>query len=985
MILLAALAVATLSSVFPDQPLPVWPLDGTPQALAAGNLYQTGAADLVTVEKTATADYRIYVRAGLFAPWASGATATPEPVGGRADPPPRLLDLGRISYPGPLAIADVDDDGWPDILAGTLYDRRLFLIRQRTRFVFAPPETLSAPPLLQAIVVGRMTPAGRRDVAAIGADSLVILPQQPDGGFGPTISLSNLGGSAAAGDIDNDGRLEILTAEPAASRVRIWRVDADGQMRGVGAFFAPQITVSMMLVDLDGDGYRELVRQLTGGLVIHRNLFGAFAEAGEPFGERGKWLGSADMNADGRNDLVVGMPGGAVIHSSMPGGDAGPGIRFGRLDIGGESGVAADLTGDALPDVAVIDAANRQLVLLPGGGGHLDAPRLLATTTPPRWLLAGDWDGDGLPEIALRSTLLARLVILDSYGSPLQARTEVDGAWSAALSADVTGDGRDDLVLGEDTGAIRIMSAAGGYPFRQAGSALQSPIAVRGLSAGDFNGDAIVDFIVTATPQIVVMLRTADGRATAAEWLYDHDISESPHPVDFDDDGDLDLLTRQDLAARVVLFPNDGTGHFGDEETLWPGDFAKQFALSDVDADGHVDVVTVADRALVIHWGRAGGRPEAETRVTLSTPAQDLAIADFTGDGIPELVVSDGTGSTFRLLTGEPARQVSPEVAFSGTAGRLAILPFDWSLDGWPDLVVARRDGTMSALQLLENVNQAPRNPLIEATAIRQPGRSLIRWTSRPFGRHRRWRIHRGPDIDQPQAELTPESLTDSLSYSFVDSLVPDESTRYWLREEQDDRPAVVHGPYEIPALPSTLMRFQAMARLDSIDVTWRVNEFGAPLRWRVLYGADVPSLAPAMSNAVSGLSEYRLRLPTPAGPGVWALEQVSRGGGRQILGPFGTTPTPARPLALGPAWPNPSRGGVTLRLFAERAGAVQIRVFDVQGRLVEGPIERMALGGEQEIGWDGRSGGRPAPAGLFWIEVRQGARRSTIRITRSP
>ena len=79
----------------------------------------------------------------------------------------------------------------------------------------------------------------------------------------------------------------------------------------------------------------------------------------------------------------------------------------------------------------------------------------------------------------------------------------------------------------------------------------------------------------------------------------------------------------------------------------------------------------------------------------------------------------------------------------------------------------------------------------------------------------------------------------------------------------------------------------------------------------------------------------------------------------------------------LGPATPNPSRGAVRLRLALPAEAAVSATIRDLQGRAVKRLFasERRPAGWSW-ITWDGHdSSGAPAPAGIYWLDVRAGAR----------
>jgi len=98
--------------------------------------------------------------------------------------------------------------------------------------------------------------------------------------------------------------------------------------------------------------------------------------------------------------------------------------------------------------------------------------------------------------------------------------------------------------------------------------------------------------------------------------------------------------------------------------------------------------------------------------------------------------------------------------------------------------------------------------------------------------------------------------------------------------------------------------------------------------------------------------------------------------------------PAPHVPAAafLAPPAPNPAAGAVTVELgiSGREAGAdARVRVIDIAGRVVR-TLHRGALAaGEHRLTWDLRDGdGRPAPAGLYFVQARVGAFAATRRLT---
>ena len=79
-----------------------------------------------------------------------------------------------------------------------------------------------------------------------------------------------------------------------------------------------------------------------------------------------------------------------------------------------------------------------------------------------------------------------------------------------------------------------------------------------------------------------------------------------------------------------------------------------------------------------------------------------VAIADLTGDGVPDLVVANYNANTISVLIGERGGTFLPQEVFSVGARPYAVTVADLNGDGRPDIVVANSaSDTVSVLMNL--------------------------------------------------------------------------------------------------------------------------------------------------------------------------------------------------------------------------------------------------------------------------------------------
>ena len=139
----------------------------------------------------------------------------------------------------------------------------------------------------------------------------------------------------------------------------------------------------------------------------------------------------------------------------------------------------------------------------------------------------------------------------------------------------------------------------------------------------------------------------------------------------------------------------------------------------------------------------------------------------------------------------------------------------------------------------------------------------------------------------------------------------------------------------------------------------------GAPLALRA-FADGVEAALPATAVRVDGA-------PAPALAYVDGAEvAVVAGAAEPTAGPT------AGGYALGPAYPNPTRGRAAVRLTAPSAGPVTVAVFDAVGRrvavLVDGPV----AAGPHEVGWDASGW----PSGAYVVRATTPGGPLTARLT---
>lgn len=115
-----------------------------------------------------------------------------------------------------------------------------------------------------------------------------------------------------------------------------------------------------------------------------------------------------------------------------------------------------------------------------------------------------------------------------------------------------------------------------------------------------------------------------------------------------------------------------------------------------------------------------------------------------------------------------------------------------------------------------------------------------------------------------------------------------------------------------------------------------------------------------------------------------WEDERLpsSQGKNKEAYYKYGTsnvtaapTQAPAPVARLLEAYPNPFNPQATIRFDLSRDGAVALRAYDVQGRLVRTLLDGYLAAGVREVRWDGRDdAGRSLPSGTYFLRLSAGS-----------
>ncbi|MBL8792368.1 MAG: VCBS repeat-containing protein, partial [Planctomycetia bacterium] len=691
-------------------------------------------------------------------------------------------------------LADFNGDGAVDVV--TLTERGELLYRQarpREPGAFEPARLVNAgqPVRAFAIVQGSTGPllaAIRTDGAGVvlyrrtASGGFSVAQELPVGDFPTLIVAGNYSGTP-------NGRADDFAVYNALSgTVSLFIVGAGGRY-GAAQTFAVGAGMTALTIAPGTHGRDELILADRSGAQVLVLANDGQGNLGEPQRWRAgdglyTWQASrADVQsrlatsllavgqftADGVSDLVAVSTGQlGLLAGGANGGWHDP--RLTALTFGASALAIGRFDGDAYADVALLDAENGtiRVFLGDGRGGFVErvqaAPLLAGNATTG--LTARDLDGDGRLDLLVGNTYGDLLVLPGNGDGTFRPYQRATGTVALAV-ADLDGDGRDDFVLG-NAALDRVSIQFGGQAPGVLQGRAEGILAPTAVKLADLNGDGIADLAVANSGGNNVLIYLGlGGGAFAAPRSYFAGTTPVALYVATLDNGDAlpDLVVVNQGSNDISVLFGQGTGA---DWTLTYGPRLRSggvgpnsAVIRDVTGDGVQDIVATngASNIVAVLTGSGQGFFNDISPLLLNTgagPVQVL-VGNFDGRGGLDLISVNRQAGNLTFFAGfGPGRTI-------GTGGQAAVaVSADFNGDGLTDLLVANQGGTLAFLLgglggpgIAELLSAAPLDHPSALVLAGADGKTINIYATNE-GDDRVFRFTLEPDLQPVQGDLTP-------------------------------------------------------------------------------------------------------------------------------------------------------------------------------------------------------------------------------------
>jgi hypothetical protein len=221
------------------------------------------------------------------------------------------------------------------------------------------------------------------------------------------------------------------------------------------------------------------------------------------------------------------------------------------------------------------------------------------------------------------------------------------------------------------------------------------------VATADLNGDGKLDLVVANTGGNTISVLLGNGNGVFKPAI-EYTVGTGPAFVaigDFNHDGKPDLAVAiegdSNSGATVAILLGNGDGTFRTPVDYQVGTQPNIVAVADFNGDGKPDLAVSSLQSDTVSILIGNGNGTFQPAQFFSTGfAASMVVADFNGDGKPDIAVADPVDSKVSVFLGNGTGRFGPPIStvVNGSPNVMAVGDFDG--DGMADLAVANSTGS---------------------------------------------------------------------------------------------------------------------------------------------------------------------------------------------------------------------------------------------------------------------------------------------------
>jgi len=531
--------------------------------------------------------------------------------------------------------------------------------------------------------------------ASCSSGGISVLLGNGDGTFQPPQSFASGGQyaySVAVGDLNGDGKLDLAVGNQCQTSacnnggIGLLLGNGDGTFQAAQSYASGGVfTLSVAVGDLNGDGKLDVVagNRSSGDVSVLLGNGDGTVQAAQLYSSWNLYsVAVSDINGDGKADVLA-------VNLCQPGncGSGSVSVMLGNADgslqadraftssgIGPNYLAVGDLNGDGKVDMVVADNClsssncnnNVVSVMLGNGDGTFQPGQTYSVggAANSSSVNIADLDGDGKPDLLVTNKCSdsgcnngSISVLLGNGNGTFQAAQSYSSGGRYALIAavaDFNGDGKLDVAVSNDDDAtVGVLLGNGDGTFQPARTYSSGAGLPQAIAVGDFNGDGKADIVVANSGVVGILLGNGDGTfQPVVTYSIGSGYGNSVAVADFNGDGKADLVVSNSNGIGVLLGNGDGT--FQPLQIYAPGwnpaygyGGVNWVVVGDFNGDGKADVIAAGQTATSILFGNGDGT--FQTGIPYSPGGMLTVAGDLNGDRKPDLIVLQG-GTSVVLL-----------------------------------------------------------------------------------------------------------------------------------------------------------------------------------------------------------------------------------------------------------------------------------------------------------------------------------------------